>query len=171
MLTINEKLSGKDMMVSARAKSDAEAGLVLRFHDPDNYLVAFYSPQFKGIAIHDRRNGEWGEALGKVETPGIGPNIQLTAAVSGDYAALVISDGKKTWRTPAVKISNSTPGKTGLWFYQIGKEQAFENFEVSETTFQPKRSEEPGKPELVDVRLPDLPSPQDWVVVLEKVTP
>ena len=171
MLTINEKLAGKDMMVSAGARSDAEAGLVLRFQDPDNYVVAFYSPQFKGVAIHDRRNGKWGEALGKVATPGIGPNIQLTAAVSGDYAAFVISDGKKTWRTPAVRIANSSSGKTGLWFYQIGKEQAFENFEVSKTTFQPKRSGESGKPELVDVKLPDLPSPQDWVVVLEKVTP
>ena len=169
MLTIAEKLGGRDLMVSADAGSNAEAGIVLRFHDADNYLVAFYSPHFKGLAIHDRRDGAWGEALGQVETPGIGPDIRLTAAVSGEYAALVVSDGKKTWRTPAVKIRNTTAGNAGLWFYQIGEQQAFDNFEVSETTFKPKQAKEAGKAESVDYAMPDLPSPQDWLLVMVKV--
>jgi hypothetical protein len=171
MLTIAEKAGGRDLMVSADAKSDAEAGIVLRFRDPDNYLVAFYSPHFKGIAIHDRRDGAWGEALGVVKTPGIGPDIRLTAAASGDYAALLVTDGKKTWRTPAVKVRNTTAGKTGLWFYQIGEQQAFDNFAVSETTFTPKQAKDSGKAPSADYTMPDLPSPQDWVLVLEKVTP
>jgi hypothetical protein len=156
-------------MVSVDAHSHAEAGIVLRFHDPDNYLVAFYSPHYKGIAIHDRRGGDWGEALGLVKTPRIGPDIRLTAAVSGEYAALVVSDGRETWRTPAVKIRNTTAGKAGLWFYQIGDQQAFDNFEVSGTTFKPKQAKEPGKAESADFAMPDLPSPQDWVLVLERI--
>ncbi len=123
----------------------------------------------KASLIHDRRNGNWGPSLGQVKTPGIGKDIRLTAAVSGESAALVATDGKKTWRTPAVKISNTKAGKTGLWFFQVGKAQAFENFDVSESTFEPKQSEEaPGQPELVDVAMPDLPSPQDWVLVLKR---
>ncbi len=168
MLAIAEKAGRKDLMVSADARSNAEAGIVLRFHDADNYLVAFYSPHFKGIAIHDRRAGAWGEALGKVETPGIGPDIRLTAAVSGEYVALVATDGKKTWRTPAVRVRNTTRGKAGLWFYQIGEQQAFDNFEVSESTFKPKQAKETGKAPSADYAMPDLPSPQDWVLVLEK---
>ena len=169
MLAIAEKAGRKDLMVSADAKSSAEAGIVLRFHDPDNYVVAFYSPHFKGLAIHDRRDGAWGDALGLVKTPGIGPDIRLTAAVSGEYAALVVSDGKKTWRTPAVKIRNIAPGKVGLWFLQIGERQAFDNFEVSDTTFKPTPAKETGQAPLADYAMPDLPSPQDWVLVLEKV--
>jgi len=171
MLTIAETVQGKDLMVSVDAKSSAEAGIVLRFHDPDNYLVAFYSPHFKGIAIHDRRDGAWGEALGIVKTPGIGPEIRLTAAVSGEYAALVVTDGRKTWRTPAVSVRNAKGGKAGLWFYQIGEKQAFDNFEVSATTFTPAvaGATEDRKAPTADYTAPNLPSPQDWVLVLEKV--
>lgn len=170
MLTIAGKAAGKDLMVSVDARSQAEAGIVLRFHDPDNYLVGFYSPHYKGIAIHDRRSGQWGEALGLVKTPQIGPDIRLTAAVSGEYAALVVTDGRETWRTPAVKIRNTTGGKAGLWFYQIGERQAFDNFEVSGTSFKPKQAKEPGKTEFADFAMPDLPSPQDWVLVLENMS-
>lgn len=170
MLTIAEKVNGKDLMVSVDAGSNAEAGIVLRFHDPDNYIVAFYSPHFKGLAIHDRRDGAWGEALGMIETPGIGPDFRLTAAVSGEYAALVVTDGKKTWRTPAVRVRNTTPGKAGLWFLQIGEKQAFDNFEVSATTFTPgaPSATEDRKAPTADYAAPNLPSPQDWVLVLEK---
>ena len=173
MLAIADKTDGKDRMASADAKSNAEAGIVLRFQDADNYVVAFYSPHFKGIAIHDRCGGAWGEPLGMVETPGIGRDIRLTAAASGEYAALVVTDGKKTWRTPAVKIRNTEAGKAGLWLFQIGEKQAFDNFEVSATTFTPRKAGAPKtqKAPTVDYAAPNLPSPQDWVLVLEKVQP
>jgi hypothetical protein len=169
MLTVCEKFSGKDLLVTADATSKAEAGIILRFQNPDNYVVAFYSPHFGGIAIHDRKNGQWGEALGLIKTPKIGPDIRLVAAVSGEYAAMVVSDGKTTWRTPAVKIGNTAAGKTGLWLNHIGDQQAFDNFEVSGTTFKPKQAKEPGKAESADFAMPDLPSPQDWVLVLERI--
>ena len=171
MVTIAEKLSGKDLMVSADAKSDTEAGIILRFHDADNYIVALYSPLLKSIFIHDRKNGAWGAALGKVDVPKIGPNIRLTAAVTGDYVALVFSDGKKTWRTPPVTVSNKTAGKTGLWFFQIGQQQEFDNFEVSATTPVPAEAStaKGQKSPTGDYKAPDLPSPQDWVLVLERV--
>ena len=171
MVTIAEKVSGKDLMVSADARSDAEAGIVLRFHDPDNYVVALYSPHFKSVFIHDRRDGAWGAALGQVKTPGIGPDIRLTAAVCGEYAALLVSDGKKSWRTPPVKVTNTTSGKTGLWLFQIGEKQAFDNFEVSATTFAPVAAgaSKGQKAPTGDYAAPNLPSPQDWVLVMEKV--
>ena len=173
MLTITETVSGKDLMVSVDARSDAEAGIVLRFHDPDNYVVAFYSPHFKGVAIHDRRDGAWGAALGQVETPGIGLDIRLTAAVSDDYAALVVSDGEKSWRTPPVRIRNTTSGKTGLWLFQIGQRQVFDNFEVSATKFVPgeERAARGHDAPTGVYAAPDLPSPQDWVLVLERKKP
>jgi hypothetical protein len=164
VLSIAETVHAKDVMVScARTRGDAEAGLVLRFQDPDNYIVALYSPHFKSIFIHDRHDGNWGAILGKVDTPDIGPEIMLTAAVAGEHAAFVVSDGKRNWRTPPVKVSNASSGKTGLWFYQIGEQQAFGKFEVS-----PMAVDSGQGPSTGEYLAPDLPSPQDWVLVLER---
>ena len=163
MLSILKPIKDTDLIVSTSARSDAEAGLVLRFHDRDNYIVALYSPHFKAIYIHDRQKGDGGAILGKVDVPDIGPDIQLTAAVHGEYIALQVSDGKKSWRTPAVKVANITAGKTGLWFYRIGNRQAFGKYEVSPASFDGNGSGSTGT-----YLAPDLPSPQDWILVLEK---
>ena len=104
--------------------------------------------------------------LGKVDTPEIGPEIRLSAAVVDEYATLVVSDGKQTWRTPPVKVTNTTSGKTGLWFYQIGERQAFGKFEVS-----PMAVDSDGGASTGQYLAPDLPSPQDWVLVLERKKP
>lgn len=165
VLSMVETVDAKDVMVScASARSDAEAGLVLRFHDPDNYIVALYSPHFKCVFIHDRRDGDWGAMLGKVATPEIGLEIQLSAAVVDEHAALVVTDGKKSWRTPPVKVTNTDSGKTGLWFYHIGEQQTFGKFEVSPMTVDSDQGTSTGQ-----YLAPDLPSPQDWVLVLERV--
>jgi hypothetical protein len=169
MVTIADNLSAKDLMATADATSRAEAGIILRFHDADNYIVALYSPILRSIFIHDRSNGAWGANLGQVGVPEIGPNIKLTAAVTGEYAALVVSDGQKTWRTPAVVVQNKAAGKAGLWLYQPG-EQKFDNFEVSATKFTPLEplAANGQKALTYDYKAPDLPSPQDWILVLEK---
>ncbi len=164
VLSIVETVGAKDVMVScASARSDAEAGLVLRFQDPDNHIVALYSPHFKSIFIHDRRDGNWGAMLGRVDTPDIGPEIELAAAAVDEHASLLVSDGERTWRTPPVKVSNTASGKTGLWFYQIGEKQAFGRFAVSPMVTDSATGASTGQ-----YSAPDLPSPQDWVLVMER---
>jgi len=173
MVTVAEEISELDLMASVDANSDAEAGIILRFHDADQYLVGLYTPLLKAIFLHDRKNGEWGEMLGKVEVPGVGPRIHLVAAVCGEFAALVLTDGQRTYATPVVKVGNTMPGKTGLWLFQIGERQEFSRFAVSATPFDPaKRSIEAGRPGVIwtdEYHAPDLPSPQDWVLVLERL--
>ena len=171
MVTIVEKIEGADLMASAQARSDAEAGIILRFHDPDNYLVGLYTPSLKAIYLHDRKNGQWGKPLGKVAVPEVGPRIQLTAAARGEHAALVLTDGKRIYSTPVVKVSNTRRGKVGLWLFQIGERQEYDNFVVSRAKFTPTKA--PARARFV-VRpgqewAPPLPSPQDWVLVLERV--
>jgi len=158
--------------MSVDAQSNSEAGIVLRFHDFDNYLVALYTPMLKAIYIHDRKNGVWGEPLGQVAVPEIGPKIRLTAAACGDYMALVMTDGTKTYSTPSVKVSNVSSGKSGLWLFQIREQQEFDNFELSQTPFAPTKLETAGNVHRVafdKFRAPNVPSPQDWVLVLERV--
>ena len=199
MVTILEKVSDTDLMASAQANSGAEAGIILRFHDPQHYLVALYSPSLKAIYIHDRKDGQWGAPLGKVDVPEIGPPIYITAAACGDHAAMVLTDGTRSYHTPIVKVGNTTAGKTGVWLYQIGERQEYDNFEVSRAQFAPKglppspgKNEGKGLPLVLHenpgivpaVRVPDisllpadeykpprLPAPQDWVLVLERVKP
>jgi len=175
MVTVAEKISELDLMASVDAHRDAEAGIILRFHDADNYLVALYSPLLKAIFLHDRKNGQWGEALGKVEVPEVGPKIQLVAAACGEFAALVLTDGQRTYTTPLVKVGNTTPGKTGLWLFQIGERQEFGRFAVSATPFDPPKvpieARLSGVIRIDEYHAPDLPSPQDWVLVLERVKP
>ncbi len=175
MVTVLERVVEADLMASVDAGSQAEAGIVLRFHGPDHYLVALYSPSAKSIFLHDRRNGEWGEALGRVAVPEIGPRIHITAGVSGEYAAMVLSDGTRTHHTPLVRIGNLSAGKAGLWLYQIGDRQEFDNFELSRARFGPA-SRDPKAPvplamESDEYQAPPVPSPQDWVFVMERVRP
>jgi hypothetical protein len=175
LVTILEKVNDADLMASVDAESSAEAGILLRFHDADNYLVGLYSPSLKAIYLHDRKNGRWGEALGQVAVPDVGPKIHLTVAACGDYAAMVLTDGKKSYSTATVKVTNAASGKTGLWFYQIGDRQAFGNFELSRTPFGPVKHKGKGQADHLissdEFIAPALPSPQDWVLVLERVRP
>ena len=171
MVTVAAKISELDLMASVDANRDAEAGIILRFHDADNYLVALYSPLLKAIFLHDRKNGQWGEMLGRVDVPEVGPKIHLLAAACGECAALVLADGKKTYHTPTVKVGNVKKGKTGLWLFQIGERQGYENFELSQTPFTPMVLEAAGKVYRAgsdQFRAPNVPSPPDWVLVLER---
>jgi hypothetical protein len=174
------KVNNADLMASVDANSNAEAGIILRFHDADNYVVGLYSPLMKALFIHDRKNGQWGASLGAVPVPEIGPKIHLTAAVCGTSAAIVLTDGKKTYCTPIVEVSNKTAGKTGLWLYQIGERQDFRHFELSLAQFNlMKQQAEPSAKHDANTvllysdewRTPNVPSPQDWVLVMERVKP
>jgi hypothetical protein len=169
--TVLEAVAETDLMASVRARGDAEAGVILRFHDAGNYLVALYSPSLKSIFLHDRRDGEYGEPLGKVDVPEIGPRIRLSAAATGAHAAMVLSDGQRTYATPVVGVSNLTRGNAGVWLYQIGERQEFDDFEVSRTGLDPALIPRSGvRPITADeYHAPPVPSPQDWVLVLERV--
>jgi len=175
MLTVLEGISEADVAVGVEARSDAEAGVVLRFHIPDHYLVALYTPLLHAIYIHDRRGGAWGPPLGQVAVPEIGPRIRLTATACGPYAALMVTDGERTYRTPLVKVTNVEAGATGLWLFQIGDRQEYDGYWVSQADLPlPHSSVNGSAPEAVwsgDWQAPDVPSPQDWVLVLERARP
>lgn len=161
------------------AQSDAEAGSILRFHDADNYVVGLYRPHFKTLCIHDRKDGQWGANLGEVPVPEIGPKIEITAAVCGKYAACVLTDGKKNYWTPIVEVGNATASKAGLWLYQIGDRQEFDDFALSGARFAPVEREGASGAMGADTTIlytdeyaaPSVPSPHDWVLVMERVKP
>ena len=88
---------------------------------------------------------------------------------------MFILDGSSTPFT-TLTTNAFASGSVGLYdFSPIGggpgslRGQTFDNFQVSETTFEPKQSKGAGEAQSVDHTMPDLPSPQDWVLVLEKI--
>jgi hypothetical protein len=71
-----------------------------------------------------------------------------------------------------VKLTNLPPGKAGLWLFQIGDRQEYDNFEVSRTLFKPVPPDSSASARHVvseNFKSPNVPSPQDWVLVLERV--
>lgn len=172
MLTTTDRVRAADVTVSTEANSDAEVGVVLRYQSPGRYLVALYSPLLKALYIHDRRDGAWGAMLGRVEVPSIGPRVHLVASARGSFAAASLSDGVRTYRTPTVRVTNRSDGPVGLWMYQIGDRQEFSEFQVSRSTLPaPANGRSEPATDMAwggEYRVPNLPSPQDWVLVLEK---
>lgn len=193
MWTVLKDVKASDLIASVEAQSDAEAGIMLRYYDTDNYLVGLYTPSLKSIYLHERKNGNWGPGFGSVPVPEIGPNIRLTAEAYGSYASLVVTDGNRKYSTPAVKVVNKTPGSVGVWHFQIGDTQAFDNFELhravaADSGENRKCLSEDMRPLLTAdfswsptmddaiyyvgsgrVRHQGLPAPQDWVLVLERI--
>lgn len=179
MVSVIKTMNEKDVLISVDASNNAQAGIVLRFQDLDNYIVALYNPIFKAIYILERHNGGWAPFfsyripyLGIVDTPNIGSNFTLSTSISNEYASIQIDDGQNKYCSPAVKIKNLDSGKVGLWRTDIGITQIYSNFIVSKTDYIPPIIQQDSQYHInrtgEDIAEP-IPSPQDWVLVLENV--
>jgi len=174
-LVILEEDLGQYVSVSVDAKSDADAGIIVNYTDKNNYVVGLYSPSQKKMFFHEVIDGDYGEPLG----PGDGPvsrgprvlpklnkDITLTVTLQNNVATLEIKSGTSTYTT-STEIKTHKSGKVGLWHYQVGDRQKYDNFKVVDI---PNRKA--GIRYLMDstLNIERVPSPQDWVLVLEKVT-
>jgi hypothetical protein len=189
--TVN-KLERQDLVASVDGHSDAGAGLILRFHDADNYLAAVYAPTAKAVYLLDRKNGVDGDPLGSMPVAAIGPDFVLNAEVRGPWAAVSITDGSNSYTSRIVAVTNTTVGAAGLWHESAGAAQTFTRFELRKSPALPsdehlekklydargiyrgaltgKGWDDFGKQKilLLDAYQPDpLPMPQDWILVLE----
>jgi hypothetical protein len=191
VLTIN-KLEQQDLVASVGGSSDASAGLILRYHDADNYLAAVYSPTTKAVYLLDREKGVYGNPLGSMPVEAMGPNFALSAEVRGPWAAVSITDGTNTYTSKIVAVSNTTAGGAGLWHESGSPAQSFTHFELRKSptlvtdehlekklydargiyrgALTGKGWDDFGKEKilLLDAYQPSpLPMPQDWILVLE----
>jgi len=119
-----------NVRVAVDAHGDGNAGLVLRFHDADNYLAAVYSNKEKVIYLLDRNQGADGHPLRSTPVPDIGSNIRLTAEARGGWAAVSVTDGKHTYSSGIVHVRNTTAGSAGIMHRNDGATQSFGNFEL-----------------------------------------
>jgi hypothetical protein len=184
-------LNEQDLVAAVDGKSDASAGLVLRYHDAANYLTAVYSPTTKSAYLVDREKGADGSPLGSTPVAALGPNFRVSAEVRGGWAAVSITDGRTTYTSKIVAVGNTTAGGAGLK-HESGLPQSFAHFElrmsptlVTDDHLEKKLYDARGvyrgaltgppwddfgkeKVLLLDAYQPaPLPMPQDWVLVLE----
>jgi hypothetical protein len=193
-LSVLKAVDESDIVAHVAAQSGADAGLILRYHDEGDYLLATYSHTDHAVYFLDRRGGLDGPTLGRASVPDIGSDIQLSAEVHGPWAIVSISDGRSTYTSPIVSVSNSTAGKVGLSHRSNGT-QTFTDFQVLKSPAEPPTQERerrlydargtyrgelsgPGYERfgqdaavLLDAyRPPMFPTTQDWILVLEATT-
>ena len=109
-----------------------------------------------------------------VDVEGIGSDITLAAAASGKYVAMTLEDGERSFYTPPVLVESSEGNRVGMWRSDVGEAQHYTDIKISITSFEPPQSKPaPEGQHLIrsgeDVA-PPIPSPQDWILVLERET-
>jgi hypothetical protein len=172
-ITILQKEFKDYLTVSADIKSEAEAGIVVNYKDKQNYLVGIYSGG--KMFFHHIVNGECNELLGAGERPVTAGARTLPEKLPEDITmSVTVQDGMATLRmkgsklnlASTVEIGKMKPGKVGVWQSGAQKPQQYDNFKVINV---PGRKE--GIRYLTDpmLNVERLPSPQDWVFVMEKI--
>ena len=119
-----------NVVATVHARRNTNAGLLLRFHDPNNYVAGVYAPSEKALYILDRKNGSNGEPLGRVSVPTIQSAVTLSAQVSGDWAAVSITDGQHTYTSEIVRVGNTSAGAAGIVHFDDNTTQSFGTFEL-----------------------------------------
>jgi uncharacterized protein DUF4038/uncharacterized protein DUF5060 len=187
-----------NVVATVKARADADAGMLLRYRDSDNYLAAMYSSKDKSVFLLDRQQGVDGARLAVVSAPSLGPDIQLSAEVREGFAVVSVADGKQTFTSEIVAVKTTGAGRAKL-FTDATNTQRYSGFELRESLAPPSQKpidrqltdmsgrhrgelEGPGSPEapgwsdygsrrqvMLDAYRPEsLPGSGDWVLVLER---
>lgn len=129
-LTLHTKNREKNAVASVHMRADADAAIVLRYQDPENYIAAIYSCKERSLHLIDRRDGTDGEALGRTTVTESSADMILSAEVrDGKAAASISSDGRR-YTTPIVDIDSTKAGLIGLLHRDTGSPQTFDDFEL-----------------------------------------
>jgi len=118
--------------VDAHARNDVgqSEGIVLRFKDPGNFVLANYAPHINILCFHERINGSWAQILAPVPVHDLGPDLHLSAKIEGDQAVFCVSDGKRTVSTRHTLQHYHDAGGVGL--IQLTGEQSFGSFRIAD---------------------------------------
>jgi hypothetical protein len=173
-VSILNEYVGEYLSASVEAKSNEDAGIIVNYKDNDNYLVGLYSSLENKIYFYDVVDGDYGEALGagrgaltrgpRVLPKDMGKEITLTLTLQNGVATLEAKTDKGTFASN-IEVGKNQSGKIGLWQSDRHAQQQYDNFKVVNI---PDR--EAGIRYLPEstVYFERVPSPQDWVLVMEK---
>ena len=161
--------------VSAVVPSNADIGIVLNYTDKENFFVALYSASQKRILFYDVKDGHYGNPLGAGHGPvtrgpmilrgKLAPEIRLSVTLQNDVASLEVNSGKATFVTSA-KIQHNRSGRVGLWLGPGSDASQCNLFKLVDVPDKKEGIEYLLTPSL---NIERIPSPQDWVLVMERI--
>ena len=148
-VTIVNGLVDERAKVRVRAEKQLQFGIVLRYENNDNYVLAFFEPTQKIIAVHERKNGSWGPHVTATKIEGVadGP-VTLEAEIAGPDLKLVLRDSQGgTWQAACKLGTFLQPGAVGIYCDPASAKgaQEFDDFEAEgslaqEAVFDPAKS-------------------------------
>lgn len=124
-----DNLACRDVLVSVDAESSAEAGIIMRFKDPNNFLLAHYNSALQQIYFHEVVNGEYTGGFSTLTTGNLGPTINLKAQVKGLEAEFSVGDGKQEYTIQHTLKSPSVGEGAGLFTNNLSM-QHYDHFMV-----------------------------------------
>jgi hypothetical protein len=129
-LTVFTEVSEANVRAAVEVKGDGNASLILRFHDPGNYLEAVYSVHEHAIYLLERKDGATGDPLGRVSIPDIPSGATLTAEAKGAWAVVSVAGSGRSYTSEIVHVNNTTAGSAGFRHTDDGTSQTFDHFEL-----------------------------------------
>jgi hypothetical protein len=196
-LTLAQGAPEANLVASTAGRASDVLGLAMRYQDAENFIAAVYSPADKAVFLMQQRNGTWTRRLGQVPVAQLDTNVRLTAELRDEFGIVSVTDGQRTYTsrivsfaTRFVSVETPVPGKVGVLHggdnapteIEVRRSSVLATDDVLERTLKDDggvyRGEMSGTPEwdsfarrkriLLDAYQPQLPFPQDWVLVLEK---
>jgi hypothetical protein len=138
-LSILKNRRDLNVVASVEARSDSDAGIVLRYRNAGNYVLASYSARRKAMQLLVRRDGKDEMLRSATDIPQLGRDVRLTAEVRDGAAIISISDGSLTVTSPIFDIpfdkSTNEADKAGQVGLYLGEEriQEYRTFELRQS--------------------------------------
>lgn len=129
-LTVLKAANEADAVASVEVSGDGEAGVIVRFKDPDHYIAVLYAAAERCLYLIDRSQGMNGRRLGLTLVPELSAPVTLSIETRGENAAGSVTDGMQTYTTPIVHVAAIEAGTMGVLHRGQSLVQRFSNFQV-----------------------------------------
>lgn len=83
----------RDVRVHVDAEASVQMGLLVRYRDKDNFVLAFYQPRDKILGFHEVTDGNFGPQINNVSTDHlVGKTVRMVVEICGKEATATLTD-------------------------------------------------------------------------------
>ncbi len=131
-------INERDVRVSVDADAGVQMGILVRYRDKNNFVLAFYQPRDRILGFHEAANGNLGPQVGNVSAKTlVGDTIHMVVEVRGKRVSATLTDGQSHTVETSFTVGRLTEaGGVGLYHDRsVGpRPQHFDNLEVARLT-------------------------------------
>jgi hypothetical protein len=103
-----------NLTINVQVLSETDAFVVLRFTDEHNYIVAGYCIGQRSIFLIERKNGEYGRALGLTPVVVQGATFSLSVELRQGMGVVALRSEAGTYTSPIVPVGHAHGGRFGV---------------------------------------------------------